>query len=64
MCVDGDVRLMNGLVAALSSGRVEVCYSNSYGAVCSHRWDDRDATVVCNQLGMENTGKSCERVEF
>ena len=52
-CDDGDVRLMNGSVhtSTLGIGRVEICYNNSYWAVCDDRWDLLDAGVVCRQLG-------------
>ena len=57
VCADGDVRLMNGSVPSLSSGRVEVCVNNSYGSVCHDRWDQLDATIVCRQLNMVDTSK-------
>ncbi len=52
--MNGDIRLMNGTMNSSSSGRVEVCFNNSYGSVCDDRWDERDATVVCRQLQLEN----------
>ncbi len=42
---------MNGFNNSLDEGRVEICINNQYGSVCSHRWDERDAAVVCRQLG-------------
>ena len=56
VCSNGDVRLMNGSEDSASAGRVEVCFSNVYGSVCNDRWDERDASVVCRQLGI---GRSC-----
>ena len=52
-CTNGDVRLMNGSdhSSTLGVGRVEICYNNSYWAVCDDQWDILDAGVVCQQLG-------------
>ena len=51
-CSNGDIRLMNGSVhtSTLGTGRVEICYNNSYWAVCDDQWDIFDAGVVCRQL--------------
>ena len=52
-CSDGLIRLSGGLVAR--QGRVEICLEGRWGTVCDTSWDSRDATVVCRQLGYNNS---------
>ena len=50
-CSDGDVRLVGG--TSPLNGRVEVCFNNMWGGVCSPRcnFGSSEAAVVCRQLG-------------
>ena len=52
-CADRDVRLVEGNVG---SGRIEVCYNNSWGTICSNSWDNVDASVACKQSGYSPYG--------
>ena len=47
-CTTGALRLAGGTTA--NEGRVEICYDNQWGTVCSHSWSVSDARVVCRQL--------------
>ena len=52
-CSEGDIRLIGGT----NQGRVEICYNNIWGTVCSSGWEDVDAQVVCKQLGLITVGQ-------
>ena len=44
------VRLVGGMDQF--QGRVEICSSGIYSAVCHNRWDVQDAQVICRQLSL------------
>lgn len=46
----GVARLVGG--TSPSSGRLEVYLNGQWGAVCDTHWTDRDASVICRQLGL------------
>ena len=53
ICNNGDVRLVarNGSTVNVSEGRVEICFSETWGTVSNDGWSTNDAGVVCRQLG-------------
>lgn len=46
----GAARLVGG--SSGNSGRLEVWLNGQWGAVCDTHWTDRDASVICRQLGL------------
>ena len=54
VCPPGDVRLVGGSVA--DEGRVELCSNNVWGTICDDGFDERDANVICRQLGYPDQG--------
>ena len=51
-CRHGEVR-----VNFVQYGRVEVCVRGSWGAICDEFWDNKDASVLCRNLGYSQHGK-------
>lgn len=55
--LEGDVRLV-GSGHSDEEGIVEI-YTKYHGwaTICTNNWDDKDAAVVCKQLGYDNGGR-------
>uniref|UniRef100_A0A1X7TYN8 SRCR domain-containing protein n=1 Tax=Amphimedon queenslandica TaxID=400682 RepID=A0A1X7TYN8_AMPQE len=52
-CTDGEIRLGDD---AVLRGRVEVCINNTWTTICASYWTDKEATVICSQLGYSRYG--------
>ena len=48
-CNHSDIRLMGG--PSMCEGCVEICQNNTFITVCDDLWDEKEAQVVCRQLG-------------
>ena len=48
------MRLAGG--ASSLEGRVEICYNETWGTVCSNSWSSVDAGVVCSEQGFLQEG--------
>ena len=57
---DWEMRLING--GSSLEGRLEVCLNGVWGTICDQSWDDRDAGVVCSQLGYSARGISIVQI--
>ena len=54
VCRDGNVRIRGFNYNQI--GRVEVCVNGSWSTVCAEHWDDADAKVACQQIGLSSYG--------
>ena len=52
------MRLVDG--SLYNEGRVEVCYGDRCGTVCFDGWDDKYASLVCDQLGFGPSGEAAD----
>ena len=63
LCQDGDVRLVGSKVPY--EGRVEMCFHETWSAVCDKEWTNFDAQVICKQLRQTSAGNvECISVDY
>ena len=57
-CTLGDVRLTSDsdFEELTNTGIVEICVADTFGRVCNTGWANRDASVVCRELGYSPYG--------
>ena len=55
LCQDGDVQLADG--SYNNVGRIDLCVNGIWGTICSNSFDNKDASIVCRQLGYSSFGK-------
>ena len=53
-CSEGEVQLVGP--SSAFAGRVELCIGFMWTTVCDDFWDNRDASVLCRQLGYSPYG--------
>ncbi|XP_023805405.1 neurotrypsin isoform X2 [Oryzias latipes] len=61
-CHQGAARLVGSSISG--SGRVEIYLNGQWGAVCNSHWTDRDASVICRQLGFGDIGTALQHSQF
>lgn len=57
-----EVRLVNG--SDSYEGRVEIFENYQWSTICDTSWDEKDAGVICGQLGFERRGAALPGSHF
>ena len=48
-CEDGDIQLVGG--SSETEGTIQVCFNNQWGLISDSGWNEKNAQVVCRELG-------------
>jgi len=56
-CQHGSVRVVSRYGSSSSRGNVELCVNGRWRTMCANSWDNRDASVICRQIGYSPFGK-------
>ncbi len=55
-CVDGEMEIVSSSTRNKLSGRVELCVNGKWGTICSSGVGDKEARVICQQMGYSPYG--------
>ena len=50
----GDIKLTGG--SSEAEGTIQVCFNNQWGLISKSGWSQKDAQVVCRELGFLEEG--------
>ena len=57
--IHGGIRVIGVTCIGGAAGRIEICVSGEWRAVCDDQWwGPADARIVCHQLGFDTQGMS------
>jgi len=55
-CLHGSVRVIDRYGSTSRQGNVELCVDGRWRTLCANSWDNKDASVICRQIGYSPFG--------